>query len=88
MEKSTSFNSELENQIGQIARILSETPQGGLLSNTEINMKKQVKAMTLGSGKKVEKDEIQIERKVTEEENREIEVEHTWFESINLVYVI
>ena len=37
----------LETQVGQIAKILSESPQGSLPSNTEANSREHVKAITL-----------------------------------------
>ncbi|KAI3762946.1 hypothetical protein L1987_53391 [Smallanthus sonchifolius] len=40
----------IENQVGQIAKLLSERPPGGLPSNTEPNPKAHVKAITLRSG--------------------------------------
>lgn len=44
----------LERQIGQLASMISERPQGSLPSNTETNPKKQVQAITLRSGKELE----------------------------------
>ncbi|KAD5507914.1 hypothetical protein E3N88_15617 [Mikania micrantha] len=41
----------IENQVGQIAKLLSERQQGGLRSNTEPNPNANVKAITLRSGK-------------------------------------
>ncbi|KAD7477475.1 hypothetical protein E3N88_00611 [Mikania micrantha] len=41
----------IENQVGQIAKLLSERQQGGLPSNTEPNPNAHVKAITLRSGK-------------------------------------
>ena len=45
----------LEIQIGQMAKIISERPQGSLPSNTEINPREQVNAIILRSGTKLEK---------------------------------
>ncbi|XP_027368323.1 uncharacterized protein LOC113874285 [Abrus precatorius] len=47
----------LENQLGQISRLLSERPQGSLPSNTETNPKEQVKAVTLRSGRTLHEGE-------------------------------
>ena len=44
----------LEVQVVQIANLLSGRPQGSLSSNAEINLKEQVKAITLRSEKQVE----------------------------------
>ena len=44
----------LEMQIGQMAKIISERPQGSLPSNTETNPREQVNAITLRSGTKLE----------------------------------
>src|SRR5262245_16941460 len=41
----------LENQVGQIAKMLSKRPQGSLPGNTETNPREYVKALTLRSGK-------------------------------------
>ncbi|KAI3725393.1 hypothetical protein L1987_65181 [Smallanthus sonchifolius] len=41
----------IENQVRQIAKLLSERPPGGLPSNTEPNPKAHVKAITLRSGR-------------------------------------
>ncbi|KAI3703847.1 hypothetical protein L1987_74043 [Smallanthus sonchifolius] len=41
----------IENQVGQIAKLLSERPPGGLPSNTEPNPKAHVKAITTRSGR-------------------------------------
>ncbi|KAI3461414.1 hypothetical protein Pfo_018077 [Paulownia fortunei] len=51
----------LEIQIGQISSMLSARPQGSLPSNTEINLKENVYAITLRSGKELS----ELERKVT-----------------------
>ncbi|KAJ0967911.1 hypothetical protein J5N97_024828 [Dioscorea zingiberensis] len=44
----------LENQMGPMARTLSERPLGSLPSNTETNPREQCKAITLRSGKEIE----------------------------------
>ncbi|PPS11164.1 hypothetical protein GOBAR_AA09479 [Gossypium barbadense] len=41
----------LENQIGQLAKMILERPPGTLPSNTKPNLKEHVKAVTLRSGK-------------------------------------
>ncbi|KAI3775968.1 hypothetical protein L1987_45728 [Smallanthus sonchifolius] len=46
----------IENQVGQITKLLSERPQGCLPSNTETNPKAHVKAITLRSGRAIEPD--------------------------------
>ncbi|XP_027342241.1 uncharacterized protein LOC113855018 [Abrus precatorius] len=58
----------LENQLGQIFRLLSERPQGSLPSNTETNPKEQVKAVTLRSDKTLqEKGKQEVEKAAVEE---------------------
>ena len=47
------FIHNLENQVGQIAKLLSERPQGSLPGNTEPNPREQLKAVTLRSGKEL-----------------------------------
>ncbi|PPS15099.1 hypothetical protein GOBAR_AA05472 [Gossypium barbadense] len=37
----------LETQIGQLAKLISERPQGSLLSNTEPNLREQINAITV-----------------------------------------
>ena len=43
----------LETQMGQLVKIVSERPQGALPSNTEQNPREHVKAITLQSGKEI-----------------------------------
>jgi len=56
----------LENQVGQIVKTLAERPQGSLPSNTETNPREQMKAITLRSGKEVERDLPQEKKKAPE----------------------
>jgi len=63
----------LENQVGQIAKSLSERPQGSLLSNTETNPREHVKAITLRSGREVE-SRLALE-KTSVEAPKDVEVE-------------
>ncbi|XP_073269608.1 uncharacterized protein [Primulina huaijiensis] len=51
----------LENQIGQLAKMITSRDPRTLLSNTETNPKEQVKAITLRSGKVLEKKEKEKE---------------------------
>lgn len=44
----------LNNQVGQLARVSAEWPQGSLPSNTEQNMREHLKDVTLRSGGQVE----------------------------------
>jgi len=62
----------LENQVGQIVKTLAERPQGSFPSNTETNPKKQVKAITLRSGKEVKRN---ISQEKTQEAPKAVEVE-------------
>jgi len=58
--------------VGQIAKTLAERPQGSLPCNTEINPREQVKAITLRSGKEVERN-LPLEK--TPEEPKDVEIE-------------
>ncbi|KAK8957227.1 hypothetical protein KSP39_PZI000978 [Platanthera zijinensis] len=51
----------LETQIGQIAKMLSDRQQGALPGNTEPNPREQAKAITLRSGKEVTTSTIPVE---------------------------
>ncbi|KAK1439692.1 hypothetical protein QVD17_05512 [Tagetes erecta] len=61
----------IENQVGQIAKLLSERPQGGLPGNTETNPKGHVKAITTRSGKTTEPVPSPSSQPVVEEEETE-----------------
>ncbi|XP_048227246.1 uncharacterized protein LOC125369276 [Ricinus communis] len=52
----------LENQVGQIAKLLSERPQGILPSNTETNPREHLKVITLRSRKKLRTERKQAEK--------------------------
>ena len=58
--------------MGQIAKTLAERPQGSLPSNTETNPREQVKAITLRSGKEVERN---LPLRKTQEEPKAVELE-------------
>ncbi|KAK1428088.1 hypothetical protein QVD17_16916 [Tagetes erecta] len=58
-------------QVGQIAKLLSERPQGGLPGNTEANPKGHVKAITTRSGKTTEPVPSPSSQPVVEEEETE-----------------
>ncbi|XP_073067246.1 uncharacterized protein [Primulina eburnea] len=51
----------LENQIGQLAKMIASRESGTLSSNTETNPKEQVKAIALRNGKVLEQDEKEKE---------------------------
>ncbi|KAL2531182.1 Uncharacterized protein Adt_04533 [Abeliophyllum distichum] len=53
---------DLENQMGQMVKLLSERQQGQLPSNTETNPREQLKAITTRSG--VQLPEIEVRRNV------------------------
>ncbi|GAV78008.1 hypothetical protein CFOL_v3_21476, partial [Cephalotus follicularis] len=59
----------LEVQMGQIAKLLLGRPQGTLSSNTEINPKEQVKAVTLRSGNQLQDAPSKIEQSKNEEDD-------------------
>ncbi|XP_027362526.1 uncharacterized protein LOC113870125 [Abrus precatorius] len=61
----------LEIQLGQISRLLSERPQGSLPGNTETNPREQVNAVTLRSGRTLqEKGKQESEKDAVEEEDK------------------
>ncbi|PPR83581.1 hypothetical protein GOBAR_AA37133 [Gossypium barbadense] len=60
----------LENQIGQLAKMISEKPPGSLPSNTEPNPKEHVKVVTLRSGKVLAESERSHHKKLTEPKER------------------
>ncbi|XP_027347997.1 uncharacterized protein LOC113859415 [Abrus precatorius] len=61
----------LEIQLGQISRLLSERPQGSLPSNTETNPREQVNAVTLRSGRTLqEKGKQETEKDAVEEKDK------------------
>ena len=62
----------LENQVGQLASILSKRPQGGLPSNTEKNLREKVNVVTLRNGKELEKVEKEP-RKVVDKGKKAME---------------
>ena len=47
----------LENQVGQIASLLSKRSQGSLPSNTKKNLREEAKAITLKNGRELEEFE-------------------------------
>ena len=65
----------LKVQMDQIANMLSNRPQEALSSNTQTNPKKQVKSITLRSGKQLEQKQVlseSIHQKDSSEEAKEI----------------
>ncbi|XP_027342961.1 uncharacterized protein LOC113855516 [Abrus precatorius] len=62
---------DLEIQLGQISRLLSERPQGILPGNTDTNPREQVNTVTLRSGRTLqEKGKQEIEKDAVEEEDK------------------
>ncbi|KAL5574228.1 hypothetical protein UlMin_023825 [Ulmus minor] len=57
----------LEHQVGEIAKLLTERGQGALPSNTERNPKEEVKAITLRSGKELEKSKEASKQAIEED---------------------
>ncbi|PPS20437.1 hypothetical protein GOBAR_AA00121 [Gossypium barbadense] len=53
----------LETQIGQLARMISEQPQGSLPSNTEINPREQLPAITLRDEEGLAESESKLRQK-------------------------
>ena len=62
---------QLKNQIGQLAKMISERAPGSLPSNTEPNPKEHVKAVTLKNGKVL----TEPEKKLPQESDKEKDVE-------------
>ncbi|XP_062088905.1 uncharacterized protein LOC133795471 [Humulus lupulus] len=54
MTETRSSIRNLETQVGQLANMLNNRPQGNLPSNTKVNPKEQVQAITLRNGKQIE----------------------------------
>ena len=44
----------IENQVGQIAKVLAERPPGSLRSNTKTNPREHMKTITLRNGREIE----------------------------------
>ncbi|KAG8502971.1 hypothetical protein CXB51_000796 [Gossypium anomalum] len=61
----------LENQIGQLTKIILERPPGSLPSNIKTNPKEHVKAVTLRSGKVLAESEKKLPQKVDGSEKEE-----------------
>ncbi|KAL5573288.1 hypothetical protein UlMin_022885 [Ulmus minor] len=57
----------LEHQVGEISKLLTERAQGALPSNTERNPREEAKAITLRSGKELEKSK-EVSKQVIEED--------------------
>ena len=65
----------LENQVGQLARLLSERSQGALPINIEKNPKEKVKVVTLRNGRELEEVEKKKVDKGKEKAEKSQEVE-------------
>ena len=50
--------------MGKLANNLSRRPQGGLPSNTEKNLREEVNAVTLKSGKELDEEEKELRKVV------------------------
>ena len=57
----------LEVQMSQIFSLLSNRPQGSLPSNTEVNPKEHIKAITLRSEKVLEQDQVSREENLLQQ---------------------
>ncbi|KAL5565416.1 hypothetical protein UlMin_028580 [Ulmus minor] len=57
----------LEHQVGEISKLLTERAQGAFPSNTERNPREEAKAITLRSGKELEKSK-EVSKQVIEED--------------------
>ncbi|KAL5570136.1 hypothetical protein UlMin_026711 [Ulmus minor] len=57
----------LEHQVGEISKLLTERGQGALPSNTERNLREEVKAITLRSGKELEKSKEASKQAIEED---------------------
>eukprot|EP00257_Ricinus_communis_P020196 XP_015579373.1 uncharacterized protein LOC107261845 [Ricinus communis] len=67
----------LENQVGQIVKLLSESPQKSLPSNREATPKEQLKVITLHSGKELKTKLNEVDEKSTKTEKVNDEKEGT-----------
>ncbi|KAD4586318.1 hypothetical protein E3N88_23919 [Mikania micrantha] len=65
----------IENQMGQIAKLLADREKGKLPSNTETNPKEHCKAVTLRSGKTTKSDDLASTSKPIVEEEVEVQDE-------------
>ena len=66
----------LEVQVGQISNVINTRPQGSLPSNTVVNPKEQVQAVTLRSGKELDEPvKIHVEQSETQKKVDEPVVE-------------
>lgn len=70
MRNNQALLQDLENQVGQIVKLLLERPQGSLVRNIEANSRMHLKAITLMSGKQVE-----MRREITLSKEKETIVE-------------
>ena len=52
----------LENQVGQLANLLSERSQRALLSNTEKNPREDAKAVTFRNGRELEEVKKKVDK--------------------------
>ncbi|XP_062111874.1 uncharacterized protein LOC133823230 [Humulus lupulus] len=59
MTETRSSIRNLETQVGQLANMLNNRPQGNFPSNTEINPKEQCQEITLRNGKQIEQSSVQ-----------------------------
>ncbi|KAL5558707.1 hypothetical protein UlMin_034918 [Ulmus minor] len=57
----------LEHQVGEISKLLTERAQGALPSNTERNPREKAKAITLRSGKELEKSKEASKQAIEED---------------------
>ncbi|KAL5557784.1 hypothetical protein UlMin_033995 [Ulmus minor] len=57
----------LEHQVGEISKLLTERAQGALPSNTERNPREEAKAITLRSGKELEKSKEESKHAIEED---------------------
>ncbi|KAL5574205.1 hypothetical protein UlMin_023802 [Ulmus minor] len=58
---------KLEHQVGEISKLLTERAQGALPSNTERNPREEAKAITLRSGKELEKSKEEGKQAIEED---------------------
>src|SRR5262249_39171357 len=65
----------LEKQIGQLAKMLSERAPGSLPGNTEANPKEQVKAVMIRSGRELHDQKVSSEKVEEKGEDSDIIVE-------------
>ena len=67
----------LENQISQLANLIFGRQQGSPSRNTELNLKEQVKVVTLRNGKQLPEREKLVKKEAMESQEKELDNKRT-----------